>query len=94
MRLRLGRSYIEGWRNSREEGGVQPGCPPARGTRTIKQCSFDARNRGSTRLPLRGVIGKMRAVKDGLAAPLWRRSRIRRASLDGRSQKLLTPLLG
>ena len=36
----------EGW-----EG--QPGRPPARGTRTIGMCSFDARNRGSTRLPLK-----------------------------------------
>ncbi len=26
---------------------------PARGTRTIRMCSFDARNRGSTRLPLK-----------------------------------------
>jgi len=38
----------------------------ARGTRTIRMCSFDARNRGSTRLPLkvkRG-IGMTRAVED------------------------------
>jgi hypothetical protein len=28
-----------------------PGRPPARGTRTIRMCSFDARNRGSTKLP-------------------------------------------
>jgi len=31
----------------------QPGRPPARGTRTIGMCSFDARTRGSTRLPLK-----------------------------------------
>jgi hypothetical protein len=40
------RAASEGW-----EG--QPGRPPARGTRTIGMCSFDARNRGSTRLPLK-----------------------------------------
>ena len=34
------------------EGG-SPGRPPARGTRTIRMCSFDARNRGSTRPPLK-----------------------------------------
>src|SRR4029078_7889137 len=34
--------------------GQEPGRPPARGTRTIRMCSFDARKRGSTRLPLKG----------------------------------------
>ena len=40
------RAASEGW-----EG--QPDRPPARGTRTIGMYSFDARNRGSTRLPLK-----------------------------------------
>src|SRR5262249_47035075 len=40
------RAASEGWKG-------QPGRPPARGTRTIGMCSFDARNRGSTRLPLK-----------------------------------------
>jgi hypothetical protein len=44
----------------------QPGRPPARGTRTIGMCSFDARNRGSTRLPLKMKyeIERLRAVED------------------------------
>jgi hypothetical protein len=53
------RAALEGW-----EG--QPGRPPARGTRTIGMCSLDARNRGSTRRPLKMKwgIGKTRAVID------------------------------
>ena len=35
-------------KDSREEG-AWPSCPPVCGTRTIKLCSFDAPNRGSTR---------------------------------------------
>jgi hypothetical protein len=35
--------------HARKGKGGQPSCPPARGTRTIGMCSFDARNRGSTR---------------------------------------------
>ena len=37
-------------------------------------------------------MGKMRAVKDGLPAPM-EKLKINRASLDGLSQKFLTPLL-
>jgi len=48
---------------ARKERG-QPGRPPARGTRTLGRCSFDARNRGSTRLSPKEV-GK-RAWKDHL----------------------------
>jgi hypothetical protein len=50
--------------------GRAPGRPTARGTRTIGMCSFDARNRGSTRLPLKmsGGIGVTRAVEDQSAA--------------------------
>jgi hypothetical protein len=53
----------------------QPGSPPARGTRTIRMCSFDARTRGSTRLPLKRKygIGRTRAVGDHLARPQGRR---------------------
>jgi len=41
------------WGRSGEkwEGGVWPGALLARGTRTLRRCSFDARTRGSTRLP-------------------------------------------
>jgi hypothetical protein len=39
-------------RAASEGGEGRPSRPPARGTRTIGMCSFDARNRGSTRLPL------------------------------------------
>jgi len=55
------RAASEGWEGS-------PGRPPARGTRTIRMCSFDARNRGSARQPLkmRWGIGKMRAVEGSL----------------------------
>src|ERR1043165_5974420 len=35
--------------------GDWPGALLARATRTIRMCSFDARNRGSTRLPLREI---------------------------------------
>jgi hypothetical protein len=48
--LLVQRAASEGW-----EG--QPGRPPARGTRTIGMCSFDARNRGSTKLPLKREWG-------------------------------------
>ena len=44
----------------------QPGRPPARGTRTIGMCSFDARNRGSTR-PSPIEVGK-RDRKEGMDA--------------------------
>ena len=59
---------LEGW-----DG--QPGCPPARGTRTIRMCSFDARTRGSTRLPLKRKygIGRTRAVGVHLARPQGKR---------------------
>ena len=43
-------------RDSAMRGDGWPGGPPARGTRTIRMCSFDARNRGSTRLPVKGTI--------------------------------------
>ena len=61
-------------RNARpqKEDRRQSGRPPARGTRTIRICSFDARNRGSTRLPLKTKwgIGKTRAVKGSLVTLL------------------------
>lgn len=43
-------------RNARPKKGEtgQPDRPPARGTRTMRLCSFDARIRGSTRPPLEG----------------------------------------
>ena len=52
-------------RPGKDERG-KPGRPPARGTRTIRMCSFDARTRGSTRLPLRMKQGieMTRAVED------------------------------
>ncbi len=44
--------------------------PPLR-EKIEARCSFDARNRGSTRLPLeRKGMERMRAVKDNLAVPL------------------------
>ncbi len=43
------RHGMRGWPRKKKRG--QPGRPPARGTRTIRMCSFDARNRGSTRPP-------------------------------------------
>ena len=41
-----------------QEGRGQPGRPLARGTRTIRMCSFDARNRGSTRPPPKEIDKK------------------------------------
>jgi hypothetical protein len=53
------------------------------GRRTLGRCSFDARVRGSTRLPceernergrregFRNIHTSMRAVKDSLATPSW-----------------------
>jgi hypothetical protein len=51
----------------------QPGRPPARGTRALGRASFDARTRGSTRLPLKMKygIGRTRAVGHHLALPVW-----------------------
>jgi hypothetical protein len=41
------------WESSRSPSlkRTQASGPPARGTRTIRMCSFDARNRGATKLP-------------------------------------------
>jgi hypothetical protein len=44
-------AWDEGMAPQDKERGGQPGCPPARGTRTLRRYSFNARNRGSTRLP-------------------------------------------
>src|ERR1044071_8227512 len=52
------RACSEGW-----EG--QTSHPPARGTRTIRMCSFDARNRGSTRLPLKRQGEKLKKARSG-----------------------------
>jgi len=55
----------------------QPGRPPARGTRALRKASFDARNRGSTRLPLKRKygIGRTRAVGAPLTCPRRRRQK-------------------
>ncbi len=70
----------------------QPSRPPARGTRTLGRCSFDARNRGSTRPPLKciGGLERTRAVEDQ-SAPTLERKRANFegafvASLDGRTE--------
>ena len=49
----------------------QPGRPPARGTRTIRKCSFDARTRGSTRPSQKTRVrdSKRRAVRVSLDPP-------------------------
>ncbi len=47
------------------KGRGDPGRPPAPGTRTIGMCSFDARNRGSTRLPPKEVGKGDRREGDG-----------------------------
>jgi len=54
MRGDPNRHGMRGWTRMGGERG-QPGRPPARGTRTLRRCSFDARNRGSTRLPPKEV---------------------------------------
>ncbi len=53
------RAVAEGWE-------VQPGRPPARGTRAIGMCSFDARNGRSIRTPSEEV--NERAWKNGKGA--------------------------
>src|SRR5438552_16245487 len=72
--LKREKACLEGW-----DG--QPGRPPARGTRTIRMCSFDARTRGSTRLPCEEK--NKRAWKDHLEG--W-------GSLDARSRGQPWPL--
>jgi hypothetical protein len=70
-------SYARATRDLRRMGRVA-GRPPARGTRTIRTCSFDARSRGSTRLPLkmkRGS-GKTRAVGDQPGYPYYGKVKI------------------
>ncbi len=46
-----------------------PGRPPARGTRTIRMCSFDARIRGSTRPPFEACNEQARKDGRGTARP-------------------------
>ena len=63
--------------------GRSPGRPPARGTRTIGMCSFDARIRGSTRPPFEGSRGRL----DGFLC--WRNARLQKvlARADGTSRR-------
>ena len=89
--IRTGMGCGEG--PARKERG-QPGRPPARGTRTIRMCSFDARTRGSTRLPFEGK-GE-RAWRDGEERPGALSARkaptMKRWSLDARSKGQHWPL--
>jgi hypothetical protein len=71
------------------KGRGQPGRPPARGTRTIRMCSFDARIRGSTRPPPKEIDKRDWENREGsLLISRARATRtLRRCSLDVRSRR-------
>ena len=49
-------------RAASEEWDGQPGRPPARGTRTIGMCSFDARSYGANQTTLGGSVEELTSL--------------------------------